>query len=220
MAMHPASDVAFTPTVKALQAAKGSRELYEAIERRGGWRSTVDGRLRAALAGTRSAFLATASADGQPYIQHRGGPAGFIKVLDETTLGFADFTGNQQYISMGNAAENRKAHLFLINYARRQRIKIWGELSVVEDDPELIARVTPPEVEAGVYRARVERAFVLRITAWDINCPQHIPQHFEAEDVAQAVTVRDERIAALEGEIAVLREKLWLKEGCAGAGDD
>lgn len=220
MEMHPASDVAFTPTVKALQVAKGSRDQYAAMEAGGGWSRTVDERLRAFLAQTRSAFLATASADGQPYIQHRGGPPGFIKVLDDRTLGFADFAGNRQYISMGNAADNAKAQLFLIDYALRQRIKIWGELSVVEDDAALIARVTPPEVAERRYRGRVERAFIFRVTAWDVNCPQHIPQRFEADDVARALAAKEERIATLERDIAVLQEKLWMKEGCAGAGDD
>jgi len=220
MEIIPASDVAFTPAVKALQTAKGSRAGYAAMDAKGGWRRTVDDRLRAFLGATRSAFLATASADGQPYIQHRGGPPGFIKVLDEKTLGFADFAGNRQYVSMGNASENPKAQLFLIDYTLQQRIKIWGTLRVVEDDPALIERVTPPEVLEHHYRGRVERAFVFTITAWDVNCPQHIPQRFEAADVARALAARDEKIAGLEAELAVLREKQWLKEGCAGAGDD
>ncbi|WP_108661445.1 pyridoxamine 5'-phosphate oxidase family protein [Acuticoccus kandeliae] len=220
MAISPASDVAFSPSVKAVQTAKGSRKAYAAMEARDGWSRTIDDRLGAFLAATRSAFLATASADGQPYIQHRGGPAGFLKVLDDRTIGFADLAGNRQYISMGNAAENPKAQLFLIDYLHRQRIKIWGTLSVVEDDPDLIARLTPPEIADGTYRARVERAFIFSVTAWDVNCQQHIPQRFDAEDVARALTARDEKIAALERELAVLNEKIWLKEGCAGAGDD
>ena len=214
------SDVAFTPAVKAMQAARGSREIYARMEEGRGWNRTVDDRLRAFLAKTRSAFLATASADGQPTIQHRGGPEGFIKVLDDTTLGFADYAGNRQYISMGNASENPKAQLFLIDYVQRQRIKIWGELEFVEDDPDLIARVTPPEVAAHDYPARVERAAVFRVTAWDVNCPQHIPQRFDAEHVATALARRDARIAELERGLAVLQERLWLREGCAGAGDD
>lgn len=220
MEMRFPSDVAFTPTVKALQTARGSRDLYERMEEGHGWSRTVDERVRAFLATTRSVFLATASAVGQPYIQHRGGPEGFIKVLDEKTLGFADYAGNRQYISMGNASENPRAQLFFIDYVLRQRIKIWGELEFVEDDANLIARVTPPESTEHRYRGRVERAVVFRITAWDVNCPQHIPQRFDAEHVATALATRDARVAELEREIAVLREKLWLKEGCAGAGDD
>lgn len=216
---HP-SDVAFTPAVKALQAAKGSRAAYARMEESGGWSRTVDARLAAFLATTRSAFLATANAEGQPTIQHRGGPPGFIKVLDATTLAFADFAGNRQYISMGNAAENPKAHLFLIDYENRRRIKIWCTLRVVEDDEDLLARLTPDEVSAHSYRGRVERAFVLSITAWDINCPQHIPQRFEADDVHRALAEKDAKIAALERELAVLRQRAWLKEGCSGAGDD
>lgn len=220
MITHPASDVAFSPAVKAVQARLGSREHYAAMEAGRGFRTEVDDRLRAFLDRTRSAFLATASADGQPYIQHRGGPPGFIKVLDAHTLGFADYAGNRQYVSMGNASENAKAQLMLIDYAQRQRIKVWGELRVVDDDPDLIARLTPPQIGAGAYRARVERAFVMKVTAWDVNCPQHIPQRFEAEDVERALAAKDETIAALEREVAVLRQSLWLKEGCAGAGDD
>ncbi len=220
MPTPPASDIAFTPAVKAIQTRKGSRALYERMEMNGGWSRYVDGPLQAVLAETRSAFLATASADGQPYIQHRGGPPGFIRALDDRTLGFADFAGNRQYVSMGNATENARTQLFLIDYARRRRIKIWGALTVVEDDAALLARVTPEAVRTETYRGRVERAFVIRVAAWDVNCPQHIPQRFEAEDVGQALAAKDARIAQLEREIAVLERGVWLKEGCAGAGDD
>ena len=133
------SDVAFTPAVKAIQARKGSREAYAHVEARGGWRTEIDENLAAFLAETNSFFLATASADGQPYIQHRGGPTGFVRMLDKNTLAFADFSGNRQYITQGNLAENPKAHLFLIDYAHRRRVKIWGEARVVEDDPALTA---------------------------------------------------------------------------------
>ena len=128
------SDVAFTPTVKAIQERKGSRHGYAAMEQRGGWRTTITSDLAAFIAAQTSVFLATASADGQPYIQHRGGPAGFLHVLDDKTIAFADFSGNRQYISSGNLADNPKAHLFLIDYANRQRIKLWGEARIVEDD--------------------------------------------------------------------------------------
>ena len=196
----PASDVAFSPAVKAAQTQRGSRRLYARVEAGDGWPSHITADLAAIIAAQTSVFLATASADGQPYIQHRGGPAGFLRVLDDTTIGFADFAGNRQYITLGNLAENPKAHLFLIDYARRQRIKIWGTARVVEGDDALLAQLMP----AG-YRARPERALLFTVAAWDVNCPQHIPQRFEAADVARAIAERDERIATLEAEVARLR---------------
>jgi predicted pyridoxine 5'-phosphate oxidase superfamily flavin-nucleotide-binding protein len=141
-------------------------------------------------------FLATVNADGQPYIQHRGGPPGFLHVLDENTIAFADFAGNRQYITQGNLADNPKVHLFLIDYAHRQRVKIWGEARVVEGDRTLVAQLMPEG-----YRARPEQALLIKVTAWDANCPQHIPQRFEAADVAAALAERDRRIEALEAEI-------------------
>jgi predicted pyridoxine 5'-phosphate oxidase superfamily flavin-nucleotide-binding protein len=193
------SDVAFSPAVKAIQARKGSREAYARVEQSGGWRTEVDDRLAAFLSGTNSLFLATASADGQPYIQHRGGPKGFVHVLDSRTLAFADFGGNQQFITQGNLTENPKAQIFLMDYAHRRRIKIWGEARVVEDDPALLESLMP----AG-YRARPEQVIVFKIAAWDTNCPQHIPQKFDAADVAAALASRDARIAELETELARL----------------
>ena len=147
-----------------------------------------------------SVFLGTASKDGQPYIQHRGGPPGFLKVLDDKTIGFADFSGNKQYITLGNLADNPKAVLFLIDYQARQRVKIWGEARVVEGDAELIAKLMPEG-----YRARPEQVILFTVSAWDANCPQHIPQRFEAADVAAALADRDARIAELEAELARLR---------------
>lgn len=175
--MHPPSDVAFTPAVKAVQARKGSRSAYARMETNGGWETEVTAELAAFIAKQNSFFLATASADGQPYIQHRGGPPGFLRVLDATTLGFADFRGNRQYISLGNLGENPKVHLFLIDYATRTRIKVWGEAVVIEDDPELLAELTPKD-----YDGRPEQAIVIHVTAWDMNCPQHIPQLVPAAD--------------------------------------
>lgn len=203
----PASDIAFTAAVKGEQVARGSRDLYARMEAQGGWETTVTDRLRAMLAETRSAFLATANTDRQPYIQHRGGPPGFIMALDDARLAWADYGGNRQYVSMGNVSENAKAQLFLIDYARRRRIKVWGTLRFDENDAELQARVTPSEVEAGNYRALVERVAVFDVAAWDVNCPQHIPQRFEAADVEAALAARDTRIAVLEVEIAALRQR-------------
>jgi predicted pyridoxine 5'-phosphate oxidase superfamily flavin-nucleotide-binding protein len=195
-----ASDVAFTPAVKAVQARKGSRHGYAKMEQSGGWETAITPEIAAFIAQQRSVFLATASREGQPYIQHRGGPPGFLRVLDERTIGFADFKGNRQYITQGNLAENPKAHLFLIDYGQRRRVKIWGAARVVEGDPDLMARLMP----AG-YEARPEQAILFTVSAWDTNCPQHIPQRFEAADVAAALDERDRRIAALEAEIARLR---------------
>jgi predicted pyridoxine 5'-phosphate oxidase superfamily flavin-nucleotide-binding protein len=194
------SDVAFTPAVKAIQTAKGSRDAYAHVEARGGWRTEVDDNLAAFLADANSLYLATASADGQPSIQHRGGPKGFVGVLDNNTLAFADYSGNRQYITQGNLSENRKAHIFLMDYAHRRRVKIWGEARVVDDDPALLQSLMPQG-----YKARPEQVILFRISAWDTNCPQHIPQKFDAADVAAALAARDAHIAELEAELAALK---------------
>jgi len=194
------SDVAFTPAVKAIQTRKGSRGGYAHMEDGGGFRTEIDPSLAAFIGEQTSFFLATANAEGQPYIQHRGGPAGFIKILDKNTLAFADYRGNRQYITQGNLSENPKAYIFLIDYVNRRRIKIWGEARVVEDDPALTASLMPKD-----YKAKPEQAILFRLTAWDSNCPQHIPMKFDAADVAAAVAARDERIAELEAEVAQLK---------------
>jgi len=196
-----ASDVAFTEVVKAIQARKGSRAAYERMERNGSWEQSITAELKTEIEAQTSVFLATANANGQPYIQHRGGPAGFLQVLDDQTIGFADFAGNRQYITQGNLAENPKAHLFLIDFAKRQRVKIWGTARVVEGDEALVQRLMPQD-----YRARPEQVLFFTVTAWDVNCPQHIPQRFAAADVAAAIESRDRRIAALEAEIQRLRK--------------
>ena len=157
--------------------------------------------LAAFIAAQRSVFLATANKDGQPYIQHRGGPPGFLRVLDDKTIGFADFAGNRQYITLGNLADNPKAYLFLIDYMHRRRIKIWGEARVVEGDAELVANLM---VEG--YKARPEQAILFEVEAWDINCPQHIPQKIDASDVERVLGGLQRRIAELEAENATLRE--------------
>jgi predicted pyridoxine 5'-phosphate oxidase superfamily flavin-nucleotide-binding protein len=202
--MNPAqpfsSDVAFTPTVKALQTRKGSRTAYERMEEKGGWRTQITPDLKTFIEEQVSVFLATVNAEGQPYIQHRGGPAGFLRVLDDCTIAFVDFAGNRQYITQGNLSDNAKAHLFLIDYAHRKRVKIWGEARVVEGDDKLVEAL----MTEG-YRARPEQVILFRVLAWDANCPQHIPQRFEAADVEAALTQRDKRIAELETEVARLR---------------
>jgi predicted pyridoxine 5'-phosphate oxidase superfamily flavin-nucleotide-binding protein len=194
------SDVAFTPAVKAIQARKGSREAYADVEQRGGWRTEIDEKLAGFLGETNSFYFATATADGQPYIQHRGGPKGFVKILDKNTIAFADYGGNRQYLTQGNLSENPKAHIFVMDYAHRRRVKIWGEARVVEDDPALLQSLMPKG-----YRARPEQVILFKIAAWDTNCPQHIPQKFDAADVAAALAARDTRIAELEAELAALK---------------
>lgn len=190
------SDVAFTDSVKAQQTRRGSRAAYARMEQGDGWESEITPELSAFIAEQRSFFLASANAVGQPYIQHRGGPPGFLHVLDPHTLAFADFRGNRQYITLGNLAENPQVHLFLIDYAERQRIKVWGTARVVEDDPALLAKLTPQG-----YEARPERALVIRVSAWDANCPQHIPRLFHEDDVARALAQKDARIAELEARL-------------------
>lgn len=201
------SDIAFTPTVKAIQQRKGSRTGYARMEAGGSWQTQVTPALQSFVEAQSSFFLGTANADGQPYIQHRGGPRGFLRVIDSKTLGFADFSGNRQYISQGNLADNPKAYLFLIDYAQQRRIKIWGEARVVEGDAELTTRLMPDG-----YRARPEQIIIFTITAWDANCPQHIPQRFEAADVEAAIAERDERIRLLQLEVKQLEASLSLRQ--------
>jgi uncharacterized protein len=199
----PNSDVAFTPTVKAIQAARGSREAYAKMEARGGFHDRVTDDLAAFLAGVDTAYLATANAARQPYVQHRGGPKGFIRVIDDRTIGFADFAGNRQYITTGNLAENVKAFLFLMDYTHRRRVKLWGHARVVDDDPNLVAGLMPEP-----YAARGEQAILFKIEAWDVNCPRHIPPKLDAADVADAIARLETRIAALEAENSALKTRL------------
>ena len=194
-----ASDVGFSPAVKAWQEKLGSRAGYARMEQKGGWKVGVTADLAAFLAERDSFYLATASAEGQPYIQHRGGPKGFLKVLDEHTLAFADFAGNRQYISAGNLSENDRAQIFLMDYANRQRIKIWGRARVVEDAPALLGRLADPG-----YEGRPERAIVFEIAAWDVNCPQHITRRYTEAEIARAVEKFTARIAELEAEVVRL----------------
>lgn len=200
MKQQPSSDVAFSPTVKAVQSERGSRAAYARVERGGGFETAVTGDLAGFLAEIDTAFLATASADGQPYVQHRGGPRGFIRALDDRTLGFIDFAGNRQYVSTGNLRDNARVCLFLIDYARRRRIKVWGTARTVPASPELLAALALPG-----YRARVEQVVLITVSAWDVNCPQHIPQKLDAGEVAGLVDGLRARIAELEAELARAR---------------
>ena len=197
------SDVAFSQSVKAVQSRKGSRKAYAEQEEAGSWQTGISDDLKVFIEAQTSVFLGTASADGQPYIQHRGGPAGFLRVLDATTIGFVDYAGNRQFITTGNLAENDKAYLFLIDYAQRRRIKIWGTARVIEGDAAMTAGLLP----VG-YSARAEQVIVFSVATWDANCPQHIPQRLEAADVAAALAARDAKIIALEAELSEMRTRL------------
>ena len=200
---QPASDIAFTPAVKAVQVRRGSRKAYAAREASGGFQTSVSPDLVAFLAEVDTAYLATASAAGQPYAQHRGGPKGFIRAIDDRTLGFADYRGNRQYVTLGNLSENDRAFLFLMDYAHRRRVKVWGRARVVENDPALIEKLMPDG-----YAARPEQAILFDVEAWDVNCPQHIPQKIDAAEVLDTVEALRARIDALDAENAALKAKL------------
>jgi len=192
--MKYTSDVAFTDTVKRIQAERGSRRSYERMEHAaGGFPDSITPELAAFIAGRDSAYLATANAAGQPYVQHRGGPPGFLHVLDDRTVAFADFAGNKQYITTGNLLENDRAFLFLMNYTDAERIKIWGRARVVTGDPSLLARLADPS-----YRAPVEQAIVFDVEAWNANCPQHIPVLVDRDAVESTFKALRERNAYLE----------------------
>jgi uncharacterized protein len=210
--MNNNSEIVFPPAAKQAQAQRGSAHRYE---RRvaAGFPDRVTPDLAAFIGELDTAFLATVSAAGAPYIQHRGGPKGFIKVLDDKTLGFADYAGNKQYITISNLAENDRAYLFLLDFAARRRIKLWGRARVVENDPTLIARLADPE-----YRARPERAILFTVEAWDVNCSQHITARFNEAEIAEATAILRDRIATLEAENARLRAAAHLPAASADAG--
>jgi predicted pyridoxine 5'-phosphate oxidase superfamily flavin-nucleotide-binding protein len=196
------SDIAFTESVKTIQSRKGSRESYARMEQNGSWQTEITPDLADYVARQRSFFLGTANTNGQPYIQHRGGPPGFLRVIDNKTLAFADYKGNRQYISQGNLTENPKAFIFLIDYVNRIRIKLWGNAKVVEDQPELLAELIPSRDE---YRAQAQQVLVFTVVAWDRNCPQHIPPRIELEDVDRLLQERDQRIKELEEQLRLLQ---------------
>jgi predicted pyridoxine 5'-phosphate oxidase superfamily flavin-nucleotide-binding protein len=199
----PISDIAFTPSVKAIQERMGSRKQYARMEEGDGWSNTITQEFADFLSERDSFYLATANADGRPYIQHRGGPKGFLKVLDDQTLAFADFAGNRQYISLGNLAENNQAFLFLMDYATQTRIKIWGTAEVIEDDPDLLKQLTDSQ-----YKGRPERVIRFHVQAWDANCRQHIPLKYSQDDVEAVVQPLRERLAKLEAENERLKKQL------------
>jgi uncharacterized protein len=199
----PSSDVAFSDSVKAVQTLRGSRAHFENIEARGGWATELNAEITRFIGQVTTAYLATASADGQPYVQHRGGPAGFLRVIDRTTLGFVDFKGNRQYVTTGNLAENPRAHLFLMDYQGQQRVKLWGRARMIEGDDALTQRLFPDG-----YHARIEHVVMFNIAALDINCSQHIPQMFHAGDVAQTIQQIQARMREMDAEITSLKSQL------------
>jgi hypothetical protein len=200
------SELVFPPAVRRAQAERGSASGY-AGKIESGFPDHVTPELAAFIAEQDTAFLATASAGGQPYIQHRGGPKGFIKVVDERTLGFADYRGNKQYITLGNLSENGRAYLFLIDFSRRQRIKLWGRARVVENDDALVEKL----FDHG-YKARPERVILFTIEAWDVNCSQHITARMTVPEVEGLLGTVQERIAALQAENARLKAALAAKD--------
>jgi len=195
-----ASDVAFTPAVKAVQEQKNSRKSYARMERGEGWQTTVTPELADFLADLDMFYLGTATAEGQPYVQYRGGPPGFLKVVDEHTLGFADFGGNRQYLTLGNLSENPKAFLFLMDYANQRRVKVWGTARVVEGDAELEAKLREPS-----YPGKVERVILFTVEAWDVNCQQHIHERYSRRQIAPVIENLHKKIAELEAEVERLK---------------
>ena len=192
--MPHGSDVAFTDAVKAVQERYGVRAYNEQVIANRAWGTKVSDELAKFIAMRDSFYLGTASAEGQPYIQHRGGGRGFLKVIDPSTLAFADHPGNKQFISAGNLSENERAFIFLIDYETRQRIKLWGRARFVEDDPELLKAVAGPE--------GASRAVVFTVETWDVNCPQNISQRFSEETVARVVEKLTQRVAELEAQLS------------------
>jgi predicted pyridoxine 5'-phosphate oxidase superfamily flavin-nucleotide-binding protein len=191
-------DIAFSAAVRQVQSAKGSRSAIRRMTEKRPWATRLTPEIAEFVAQRNSAFLGTANSAGQPYIQHRGGPPGFLRVLDERTIGFADLAGNRQYITLGNLSENPAAFLFLIDYANRRRVKFWGTARIIEDDPDLIERLRPET------KGRAERAILFEVATWDINCPAHIPMLIDAEAVRDAIAQREARIAELEAALSGL----------------
>lgn len=189
------SDIAFTPAVKAIQQQKGSRKNYARMEQSSGWQTTITSDLTEFLADLDMFYLGTANAAGQPYIQYRGGPPGFLKAIDDRTLAFADFGGNRQYITLGNLSENPKAFLFLMDYQNARRVKVWGTARVVADNA-LVAQLADPS-----YPGKVERAVLFTVEAWDVNCPQHIHKRYSHRHISPLIEQLQARVAELEAEL-------------------
>ncbi|MCA9417205.1 MAG: pyridoxamine 5'-phosphate oxidase family protein [Candidatus Omnitrophica bacterium] len=201
MPQPPNTDIAFTPTVKEIQERLGSREGYARKEERGGFEDTITEDLALFIAHQDSFYLGTANLEGQPYIQHRGGPHGFLRVIDRKTLAFADFAGNKQYISFGNLRDNPKAILFLVDYPNRKRVKIWGEAEVIEDDSNLLQSL----LSEG-YEAKPERVVKFHVKAWEANCPAHLTPRYTEQQVVEIVKSLKQRIWELEDENRRLKD--------------
>ena len=197
--MSDPEDVMFSAGVKAEQTRLGSRARFEGRT----WNTEITDDLRRFLGVIDTFFFATASADGRPYIQHRGGPPGFLKPIGTHTLAFADFAGNRQYITLGHLKENDRAHIFILHYATQQRLKLWGRARVIEDDAELMERLVDPS-----YKVRPQRAIAFRIEAWDSNCRQHIVARYTEAEIAPAVNQLTQRIKELEEEVARLKNRV------------
>ncbi|MBP0019055.1 MAG: pyridoxamine 5'-phosphate oxidase family protein [Cyanobacteria bacterium SBLK] len=193
------TEIAFTPAVKAFQERYGSREMYARMEEGGPENDTIIPRLETFIKARDSFYLGTRNENGWPYIQFRGGPVGFLKILDEKTLGFADFSGNCQYLTIGNLSVDDRVFLFLMDYANRRRLKIWGRAKVIFDDPEAIAQLTIPD-----YPAEIKRGFLIKVEAWDWNCPQHIPYKYSEVEVTERLSPLQARIAELEARVKEL----------------
>ncbi|MBV8394488.1 MAG: pyridoxamine 5'-phosphate oxidase family protein [Alphaproteobacteria bacterium] len=194
--MSSPEDVLFSEAVKAEQARLGSRPTFEGRE----WKTEITDDLRQFLGVIDTFFFGTASADGRPYIQHRGGPPGFLKTIGTHTLAFADFAGNRQYITLGHLKENDRAHIFILHFATQQRVKLWGRARVVENDAELMERLVDP-----AYRARPQCAIVFTLEAWDVNCTQHIVPRYSEAEIAPGIDKLVARIKELEDEVARLK---------------
>lgn len=199
---HKFAEIAFTPAVKAAQDVQGSRGNYLRFEEGVAHHDRLGPAETDFIAARDSFYMASVSETGWPYVQHRGGPPGFLRELDDQTIGFADFRGNRQYVSLGNLARNDRVSLILMDYAHRRRLKILGRARALgpDDDPALLARL-----ELSDYRARVERGMLITVEAFDWNCPQHITPRFTAEQVTEATAPLHARIAELEAQLAALR---------------
>jgi uncharacterized protein len=199
---HRFAEIAFTPTVKQLQEELGSRTAYARMESVPESRNHRLSEMEVEfIAARNSLYMATVSETGWPYIQHRGGPRGFVRALDETTIGFADFRGNRQYISLGNLMNEDRVSLFFMDYPNKARLKLFGRAKIVGlDDPMTLSRL-----EIADYRARVERGFLIKVEGFDWNCPQHITERHTLDEVRVTTAPLTARIAELEAELIRLR---------------
>lgn len=193
--------LAFSETARDIQTRNGSRDMYARVEEKGSWTGVLRDDLKEFIARQRSFFLGTVNSDLQPYIQHRGGPPGFLKVIDDTTVAFADYSGNKQFITQANLQDNSKAFIFLMDYEMQRRLKLWGEARVIEDDADLMAELMPDR-----YDATPERVVIFDVKLWNLNCTAHIPKRFEAQDVYHALAARDAKIAELEEALLELKD--------------